>query len=159
MPLTRTWWCASVPFMGFPINAATNYDANPPEHLDDYMISSFLPNLSSLVNHSSRTGRSGLFCPPSDTRNSQTETLREVLPEQLLLIPQLPLDTKQILPMMRACSGVHFPSCFTIPDSGIDVSAAASFTFGEGDQYVGLRDLLHEPSLPSFAYVPRCFPG
>jgi CHAT domain-containing protein len=57
--LPRVWWCATGPLAFLPIHAAGIYDTDPAnQSISDYVISSYVPTLSTLLQRSNPTTRS-----------------------------------------------------------------------------------------------------
>ncbi|KAF8171572.1 CHAT domain-containing protein [Mycena galopus ATCC 62051] len=55
---SRLWWCPTGPFVFLPIHAAGIYEANSTDHVSQYVISSYTPTLTALLNSPSHMAAS-----------------------------------------------------------------------------------------------------
>lgn len=158
---SRTWWCVTGPFSDLPLHAAVDYGHRPPRYVTDYMISSYLPALSTMNTLSTRLARkpltpsSLLFLDPFEGRwdrraTKEIEELKRIIPQsRFSLMGSTPGTLDVVLDKLRSSSGVHIAA--RVEQRNEDPSDCRFVL--PGQKHLQLSDLLLEPCLPTFAYL------
>ncbi|KAJ7144006.1 CHAT domain-containing protein [Mycena epipterygia] len=87
---SRLWWCPTGPFVFLPVHAAGIYDANSTDHVSQYVISSYTPTLTALLNSPSHMAASfkmlavaepnALGCSPLPGTEEEVRRIKDRVP-------------------------------------------------------------------------------
>ncbi|KIM80690.1 hypothetical protein PILCRDRAFT_9495 [Piloderma croceum F 1598] len=128
----RLWWCPTGDFITLPIHAAGIYTAGGSEYLSNYVISSYIPSLNSLLmspppaNHPLKVmvviqPNSQAYSPLPGAWDELSQVERHVPHEYIVKfgIPDAPTSVKEVVSHLRDASIVHL-ACHGIQDDDIN---------------------------------------
>ncbi|KAJ7026483.1 CHAT domain-containing protein [Mycena alexandri] len=122
---SRLWWCPTGPFAFLPIHAAGKYDQDPTDFASQYVISSYTPTLTTLLNTPTHTTASFKMtvaiqpeapgCSPLPGTKVELDKITRHVPTTWLTALHRPTG-KQVLRQLAKSSVAHF-ACHGVQDA------------------------------------------